>query len=132
MTIFDFLKSITETKDELDFSNDEISKGYQPYMINRYISMIDVFVEFVNELNKYDLPKEIHYKAYKSILPKRKLFFPYIKKSKDLDLEEKKYIAKYFEVGLKEAEEYINILSEDEINEILKIYVYGKNNKIDV
>lgn len=132
MKLFDYLKSMTENKDDLDFSNDEISKGYQPYMINRYISMIDVFVEFVNELNKYDLPKDVHYKAYKSILPQRKLFFPYIKKSKDLNLEEKKYIAKYFEVGLKESEEYINILSEDEISEILNIYVYGRNKRVEV
>ena len=132
MNIFDYLKSMTENKDDLDFSNDEVSKGYQPYMINRYISMIDVFAEFVNEINKYDLPKDIHYNIYKSILPKRKLFFPYIKKSKDLDLEEKKYIAKYFEIGLKEAEEHIKILSEEQIHEILNIYVYGKNKKVDI
>ncbi|MFA5484926.1 MAG: hypothetical protein WC260_01630 [Candidatus Pacearchaeota archaeon] len=132
MNIFDYLNGMTEDKEELDFSNDEVSKGYRPYMINRYVSMIDVFSEFVNELNKYDLPKETHYNIYKSILPKRKLFFPYIKKTKDLNLEEKKYIANYFEVGLREAEQYINILSEDEIKEILKIYVYGTNSKVDM
>jgi len=132
MTIFEYLNGMTMDKSELDFSSDEVSKGYSNYLINRWVSMVDVFVPFVNDANKYDMPKEVHYEFYKCFLPKRKTFFPYIKKSKDLDLYEKKYIAHYFEVGLKEAEQYINIMSEDEVKEILDIYKYGKNQRMEV
>ena len=132
MKIFDYLNGMTQDKTTLDFSSDEVSKGYSQFMINRWVSMVDVFTPYVNDMNKYDIPKDVHYECYKSFLPKRKVFFPYIKKSKDLDLHEKKYLAHYFEVGLKEAEEYIRIMSEDEIKEILDIYKCGNNKQVEV
>ena len=128
MELFDYLKAITEKKDpELDFNNDEIRKEYQPYLINRFVSMCEIYIPLVNEINKYDIPKEINYKYYHSVLPKRKQYFSYIKKSKDLNKDEKIIIAKYFQIGLKEAEEYISLMSENEINEILNMFRYGKN-----
>jgi hypothetical protein len=94
--------------------------------------MIEFFIPVVNEINKYDIPNEVHYNYYLNALPKRKYFFNYIKKKKELDESEKKYIAHYFEVGMKEAEIYINTLSDDEIQEILNIYKYGKNKMIEI
>ena len=132
MKIFDYLNAMTQDKTSLDFSSDEVSKDYSQFMINRFVSMVDIFVPFVNDINKYDVPKDVHYEFYKCFLPKRKTYFPYIKKSKDLDLYEKKYIAHYFEVGLTTAEQYIKIMSEDEIKEILEIYKYGKNKQIEI
>jgi len=67
-----------------------------------------------------------------SILPKRKQFFKYIKGKKDLSLQEKKILAKYFDIGLREAEEYIRLLEVDQIKEILEIYRCGKNTIIDL
>jgi len=131
MKLFEFLNSMTFRKDDLDFTNDEIKKSYIPFMINRWISMCEAYLPVVNEINKYDLPKEIHYEFFKSLLPKRKQYFNYIKKQKDLDITEKRIIAKYFQVGLKEAEEYIKILDNSQIKEILEIYRYGKNSLID-
>jgi hypothetical protein len=132
MKIFDYLNSMTKDKTPLDFSSDEVSKGYSPFMINRWVSMVDVFAPFANDMNKYDVPKDVHYEFYKSFLPKRKTYFPYIKKAKDLDLHEKKYICHYFEIGLKEADQYINIMSEEEVKEVLDIYKYGKNKFIEL
>jgi hypothetical protein len=126
--LFDYLKALTERNDFLDFDNEEIRKDYQPYMINRFVSMAEVFTQVVNEINKYpDISKETHFRYLFSILPKRKQFFKYIKKTKDLSQTEKLIIANYFEVGLTDAERYINILSEKEVKEILEIYKYGKN-----
>lgn len=127
MELFDYLKALTERNEDLDFDNEEIRKGYQPYMINRFVSMSEVFIPVVNEINRYDLPKDTHYRYFFSILPKRRQFFKYIKKKKDLTVTEKKLIAKYFEVGLNEAEKYIQLLDEKQIKEILDIHRYGKN-----
>jgi hypothetical protein len=127
MELFDYLKALTERNQNLDFDDEEIRKGYTPYMINRFISMSEIFVPVVNEINRYDVPKNVHYRYFFSIMPKRKQYFKYIKKKKDLSLTEKKVLANYFEVGLKEADEYIKLLDEEQIKEILDIFRYGKN-----
>lgn len=125
--LFDYLKALTEKPEELDFENEEIRKGYQPFMINRFISMSEIFVQIVNEINKYDIPKNVHFNYFFSVLPKRRQFFNYIKKKKDLSETDKLIIANYFEVGMKEAEKYIQMLDEKQIEEILEIHRYGKN-----
>ena len=129
MELFDYLKALTERNEFVDFDNEEVRKGYQPFMISRFISMAEVFTQVVNEINRFsDIPKEAHFRYFFSVLPKRRQFFKYIKKPKDLSQDEKLVIANYFEVGLTDAERYINMLSEEEINQILEIYKYGKNN----
>lgn len=132
MEIFDHLNNLTQGKVEADFSNDEVKKSYNKFMINRFISMCDFFIPVVNEINRYDLPPDVHYNYYLNALPKRKYFFNYIKKGKELNEEEKKYIAHYFECGKKQAEEYINIMDDDQIQEILNIYKYGRNKIVEI
>jgi hypothetical protein len=127
MEIFDYLKALTDGNENLDFDNDEIEKNYQPYMINRFISMCDLYVPIVNEINKYDIPKKAHFQYFFSILPKRKQFFNYIKKKKDLNENQKIILCNYFQIGKKEVDEYIRLLDESQIEEILEIYRYGKN-----
>jgi len=132
MELFDYLKALTERNQDLDFDNEEINSGYKPYMINRFVSMSEVFVPIVNEVNRYDLPKRTHFRYFFSFLPKRRQFFKYIGKKKDLSQDEKRFIAKYFEVGLADAERYIQLLDESQIKEILEIFRYGKNSFVGV
>lgn len=132
MELFDYLKAMTERNEELDFDNPEIRSGYQPYMINRFVSMSEVFIPIVNEINGVQVPKDVHFKYMFSILPKRKQFFSYIKAKKDLSIQEKKILANYFNIGMKEADEYIRLLDESQIKEILEIYRYGKNTIADL
>lgn len=127
MKLFDYLDAMTVDNKNLDFNDDEVNKKYPAYMINRFVSMSEIYVPVVNEINKYDVPKDTHYNYYFSILPKRKHYFKYINKKKDLTQKEKIIIAKYFEIGLKDAERYIQLLDEEQISEILEIFVYGKN-----
>jgi hypothetical protein len=95
-------------------------------MINRYISMCDFYLPLVNEINKYDIPKNVHYRYFLSSLPKRKQFFKYISKGKDVNKDDKEKIAKYFECGNREAEMYLEILSEDQVKTIVQKFDYGK------
>ena len=126
MELFDYLNAMTKDNKDLDFDDEEIKKGYTPFMINRFVSMAEVYIPLVNEINRYDIPKATHYRFFWSALPKKAHYFKYIKKSKDLDIDEKKFIAEYFEVGLRDAERYIEILSEEQITEILNVYKFGK------
>lgn len=122
MKLSEYLNAITKDKTELDFNDNEVKKGYVPYIINRFVSMCDLYIPIVNQINQYDLSKDIHFKFYQALLPKRKQFFKYIPKAKDLNVDEKRKIAKYFEIGLKEAEQYIRIMSQEDIDKILEIY----------
>lgn len=126
MELFDYLNAMTKDNKELDFDNEEVRKGYTPYIINRFVSMSEVYISLVNEANKFDMPKSAHYRFFWSALPKKRHFFKYIKKKKELNLDEKKFIAEYFEVGLRDAERYIEILEEDQLADILKVFKYGK------
>lgn len=123
MNLFDHLNNITLHKKEFDDNNQEVKTSYLPFLINRFISMTEVYIPIVNEINKYpDVPKATHYRYYKQIIPKRKQFFPYIKKPKDFNIEEKECICEYFECSLKDADRYIDTLSEEQIKRIIRIY----------
>jgi hypothetical protein len=129
MDLFEHLGNLTEKKIPFDPKNDEQVKSYTPFIINRFISMCEAFIPLVNEINKYDVSKEVHYNFYKSALPQRKQYFKYIKKEKDLDEEEIGYIANYFEVTAREAREYVKVLDKDVLKKIIGKYNYGNNKK---
>lgn len=122
MQLFDYLKAITNPKVDLDFSDSSVSKDYDNYMMNRWISMCETFLPVCSQINFYDIPKETHYNYYKSTLPQRYIFFEYIKKEKDCTWEEKKILAKHFEVNIRKIDEMINLMNEKEMKDILNIY----------
>lgn len=127
MKIFDILKKITQTKENINFDNEEIDKAYDIYMLNRFISMSRIFLPLVNQINKFsNLPKHIHYEFFRSTLPKRYQFFKYIKKGKDANKHEKECIMRYYEVGKKEADLYVDLLTEEQIKKIVNKFKYGK------
>jgi len=132
--IFKFLDAITYTKEDLNFDDPQIAKAYDPYMINRWLSMVDIYLAFVNDtVNKYDMDKVSHFQFLKSSLPKQKVArWNYIKKKKDITLQEKRYVADYFEIGLNEAELYTNMMPDETIKKFLSIYTYGRNKMMDV
>jgi len=133
MELFDYLNGLTHKKEEQNFEDEEVSKGYFPYIISRWISMTEAFIPLVNEVNKYsDIPKQQHYNFFLTTIPKRKNFFEYIKKKKEVDDAEKKLVAHYFECSLKEAEEYCDILDNEQIKEIINIYRFGRNDIIKI
>ena len=127
MDLFEYLGGITEKKIPFNEKDDAMVKGYNPFIVNRFVSMCESFLMLVNEINKYpELTKKTHYNFYLSSLPKRKQYFKYIKKAKDLSEEEIKYVADYFDVTPREARSHIQVLSEDDIKTIIGKYKYGQ------
>lgn len=126
LSLFEHLNNLTENKIEYDPMNDVQTKEYEPYMINRFVSMCDFYLPLVNEINKYDFPKATHYKYFLSSLPKRKQFFKYISKGKDVNKKDKEKIAEYFECSTRESEMYLEILSDEQIKTIVQKFEYGK------
>lgn len=133
-SLYDLIYEIIVKKSDLDFTDDKINKNYNQYYINRNLSMCDLYIPIVNEINKYNFSNKEHYNFFKSVIPRRsqRQYFCYIKKPKDLNATDKKYISDYFDVGLKEANEYIKILTEQQIEDILNVYRYGKGKLADI
>ena len=120
MNLFDYLSSITDKKRDLD--EDEL-KGYPVYMINRFVSMVDMYVPVVAELNQYQLDPFTHHKFLSAFLPNRKQYFKYLKKNKeDVKQSTRKAIMDYFQVGPRDADHYLEILTEEQAEEIEKLY----------
>jgi len=129
MTLFEILNAITNEKPELDFHNDEISSGYEPRVINRWISMCDMYIPMVNNINRHEIPKDVHYKYLSSVIPQRKQYFNYIKKEDKQITAVKRLICNYVECNMREVEDYLKRLSDDEVNDIIEAFSYGKDGK---
>jgi hypothetical protein len=126
VTLFEHLNNLTNTKVDLDENDSEETKNYVPYIINRFVSMCNLYIPYVNEINKYNISKKLHYKYFQTLLPQRRQFFQYIKKKKDINTDIKQKIAQYFQIGMKEVDLYVNILTEEQFKEICTAFDYGR------
>jgi hypothetical protein len=119
MNVFDHLKNITTTKGP--YLGDD---GWNNYMINRFLSMSQDYVEVVNvvQKNTWQMKGEYLYNLYRDIIPKQYVFLKYIKSNtkQDYKIEEIEAVQQYFEVSRKEAKEYIDILPKEELIEIIQ------------
>ena len=119
--IFGWLEEITVNKSPLSSISDESWDIWNSYMVHRYVSMNQDYVDIANLVQKINPQnKKQIYSIYKEMIPKRKMWLKYIKneaKKEQKELEE--YIAKYFDCSLGEAEHYIDILRGTGVREIL-------------
>ena len=80
------------------------------------------YCEVVNyvQKNTWQMKGEYLYNLYKDLIPQQYKFLKYIKASKksDYKLDEVEAVQSYFEVSKKQAKEYIDVLSKDELETI--------------
>jgi hypothetical protein len=121
MKIFDWLNQITYDKQPWNSFTEEDKKSFEPYMIHRFLSMNPEYIEFVNLVQTFPYTdKEKIYNIYLYMIPKKKMFLKYIKSSAKKRQEKLLgYIASYYECSLGEANEYIDILRENGVKDIL-------------
>ena len=121
MKIFDWLNQITYNKQPWNSFTEEDKKSFEPYMIHRFLSMNPEYIEFVNLVQTFPYTdKEKIYNIYLYMIPKKKMFLKYIKSSAKKRQEKLLgYIASYYECSLGEANEYIDILRENGVKDIL-------------
>ena len=82
MNIFDWLNEISYNKSDWSSFTKEDQDAFNPYMMNRFISMKHEHIDTVNLIQKYTLPKNSLYNYYCQLIPKKKTFFRYIKPKK--------------------------------------------------
>lgn len=123
---FDYINDLTLLKTRWEDQSESDKKGYAPFMINRWISMSQDWIEIVAETQRYTavIPPEINYLFYRDIMPKSKLWIKYTK-SKSEKIKElgtlMNLIASRLSISTSEAESYINVLEAtgkmDEVRE---------------
>ena len=132
MTIVEWINQILVHKTPWQNFDESEYKTFSPFIVNRWLSMDNDFIEIVNFFQKYSIgmlePKDT-YKWYCDILPKGKRFNRYIKGKKQVkyDIELVELVCKYFEISKKECIEYIELMGREQLKSLLELY--GKESK---
>ena len=121
MKLWDWLNQITYEKQEWSSFTEEQQSLFNPYMIHRFVSMYNGYIDIANIAQKIPLTeKEKVYTIYKTLLPKKKMYLKYVKNQNQKNYKElAEYVSDYFEISLGEADEYIDILQEYGVRDIL-------------
>jgi len=130
-TLFLWIDELFVGKRNWDGFLDADKKKFSPYMVNRYLSMSEDFLSFVNYFQKYTtevMPPKAAYQFYCNLLPKKKTYLRYLsgKKEKTNDLVVP-FIMKYFEVSKSQAAEYYDLMSKEELTLLVK--KFGNSDK---
>ena len=134
-TIFDHLAGITHKKTKWEDLTEADQKSFNPYLINRWLSMSPQLIEIVDMFQHYTigpLTREHVYKLYYDILPKGKFFSKYIKgkKSDKYNNDLVKFVAEHVQISKREAMEYIDYWKNGHIDELKSLLKkYGKTEK---
>jgi hypothetical protein len=122
MTLFDWLKELTGKKRDWDSFSDKERESFNPYMVNRFLSMHQPFVELVNYVQTIPYTdKKKYYTVYCGLLPKQNVWLKYIKpKMKQPSKKLLDTIASLYEVSTKQAADWVDILDKKYIKEALQ------------
>jgi hypothetical protein len=121
---FDFIKSVSETKQHIIKGDPAAVKEYNAYMINRGFGYFPDTVLYANELNMYPgIPKAAQYEYYMASLRKRKRFSKWYKLEKNDDLD---LIRKTYSVGAEVAKGYMRILSKENLQTLRELNSTGE------
>ncbi len=102
------------------FSNEE-HEIFNNFMINKIVSMNPNYVELVAEIQEYQMPKQKLYEFYCKTLSKQKFFNKYQKPSKQQYIKEVlNLLSGYFQISTREVLDYCNILTQQDIKDILQ------------
>ena len=116
MNPFDFVKSVTYTKQ--DIMNDLNESEYESFLVNRALSYHQDCLLYANEMNRrFELSSRLQYHYLLNTIRKRNRFAKWIKPGKIADLN---IVMEYYQISRAKAEEYLNILSNREVEHIRK------------
>jgi hypothetical protein len=123
-SLFDYLGWLTYDKKEWKDLTYEQQKGFNVYIVNKFLSMDLYLCEAINQMQEYTLSmeKELVWKIYSTILPKERLYLKYIKAEPIAGINEKDIpvFIKHFKCTEKQAIEYIQLLTKKGLEEEIK------------
>jgi hypothetical protein len=116
--IFTILNYITWDKKPWNTLTEEEKNCVQPFMIHRYVSMKEEYIEVANAVQKYNLTPKSIYEFYLEMIPKRKVFLKYLKGIKKWDNSKLEFLSQYLECSQREAKDFIDLVDKEDIAEL--------------
>lgn len=120
MTPFDYVKSVTYTKENL-LAGDSLllfKKSYAPWIVNKALSGFTDCVLYANEMNTRQIdPTHQYLYLLNTITPKQR-WAKWLKKENGSDIES---VKKYFGYSHKKAKEALELLSSEQLEQIKKL-----------
>jgi len=115
----DYLNSINYSKE--DIMVDSLSeRKYPPFVINRCLSYFPDTIFHVNEMNmSTHIGNKMQYDFLRTSIRKRKRFSKWLKKEIQSQIDA---VCHFYSCSKIRATEYISLLTEDQLNEIVQIY----------
>ena len=113
----DYLNAINHTKEKLLDSEDEMwEKKYAPFIVNKCLAPFPDTIMLVNEINqRHHLDKKLQFDFLLNSLRTRKRFTPWLKASKQKNLE---YVKEYYGYNNEKAKSALKLLNDEQIKTI--------------
>jgi len=126
-SLFDHIKQITDVQNQNYWDNitDADKKSWNNYMVHRFLSMKQEWIEVVNEIQRYwELKPKSVYQFYTNILPKGRTFLKYTKSKKKSKIEKwaMDILCDYFEDSSENIEKTLDIMGKDVVYSIVSKY----------
>ena len=126
MNPFEHVKNLHTKKRRWEDFNDEEKKAFNVYIINKTLSFNPNYLDIVGITQKYSTgqisQKEV-FNIYFSLLPNKFRFYRWIKGTKnEKDKEKAEYLTIHFKISIREAYDYLKILDNKTINNIINNY----------
>ena len=125
----DYLNAINYQKTNLLDTDDEMwEKKYPPFIINKCLAPFPDTIMLVNEMNLHNhLDKKLQFDFLLNSLRTRKRFAPWLKASKQKNLE---YVKEYYGYNNEKAKSALKLLNDEQIKAIKdSLNKGGKNGK---
>lgn len=125
----DYINAINQTKEPLlDTEDEEWTKKYPPYIVNKCIAPFPDSVLLVNELNQYHhLDKKLQFDFLINSLRPRNRYAPWMKAKKLKNLE---YVKEFYGYNNQKAKVALELLDEKQISAIKeKLNKGGRNGR---
>ena len=117
MNPFEFIKSITTTKEDIMTKDNE--KDYNPFIVNRSLSYFQDTLFLANEMNLFhsSIPNSVQYAFYLNSIVKKSRF---AKWAKPVSSESLEIVKAYYGYNNELAKIALALLSNEQINELKK------------
>ena len=114
----EYLKAINTSKERLMDSEDEQwEKKYPTYIVNKCLAPFQDTIFLVNEMNmNHQIDKKLQFDFLLNTLRTRNRYTPWLKATKEKDLE---CVKEYYGYGNEKAKSALNILNDEQIKTIM-------------
>ena len=114
----EYLKAINTSKEKLMDGEDEMwEKKYPAYIVNKCLAPFQDTIFLVNEMNmNHQIDKKLQFDFLLNTLRTRNRYTPWLKATKEKDLE---CVKEYYGYGNEKAKSALNILNDEQIKTIM-------------